>query len=168
MRCVLQAHSDVLSKRTVELLLLLGRACLDENIVEAEGVHDGKAVLQVATEALNTLMFALTEGVDALGNLSKGTDERTLRCRAAYLRGEYAASLLGADSSAKLDELAKASSGPRDELRSWEGKAQAMTKDDDRAEDFGLPLWLVVVTLVLSFVLALIIGRWHLASLQGE
>lgn len=92
---LLSARRELLCKRAAERLLRLGQACVDEDATRPlGGAIDCKAMLRVATEALNTLMLVLVEGEGALARLSRaGADERLLQ---RYLRLEYASLLLAA------------------------------------------------------------------------
>lgn len=98
-RETLGAHAEqLLTKRTAERLMQLGQACVDEDAQHLLDGIDAGALLRVATDALNTLVFVLVEGVDALDSLRVDAhSEPEARKRAAsYLRQDYAARMIGA------------------------------------------------------------------------
>lgn len=101
---LLSERTELLCKRAVERLLRLGQACVDESTARDFGERvDLKALLRVATEALNTLMFALVEGVSALARMSSAGPDRPLLDR--YLRLEYASALIVAGHPDKCAEI---------------------------------------------------------------
>jgi hypothetical protein len=91
---MLRGSRELLCKRAAERLLRLGQACVDDEANEALGCVEFGTLLRVCTEALNTLVFALVEGVEAFAEL--GSTEPNKRILDRYLSLDYATKLIAA------------------------------------------------------------------------
>jgi hypothetical protein len=92
---VLRSRPELLTKLQAERLLRLGQLCTDKDATDALGSRvDPRLLLRVATEAINTLVFLLVEGVERFTTLSSAGEDKRLLDR--YLRMEYATMLVAA------------------------------------------------------------------------
>mmetsp|Transcript_28613 Transcript_28613/g.67068 ORF Transcript_28613/g.67068 Transcript_28613/m.67068 type:complete len:163 (-) Transcript_28613:85-573(-) len=155
---MLRGSRELLCKCAAERLLRLGQVCVDDKANEALGGGvEFATLLRVCTEALNTLMFALVEGVDAFAQLGSAAPDKRLLDR--YSRLRYAASLITAGSPDRCSEIS--ASVPYGDKRD---DANPSAENEPSASGEGAGLldprmhWAV---LALSTVLALALIYWR-------